>query len=816
MKKFLPVALIFLSSLLFLVLPHCSDINNQSSRHEIKIDNGWLFLLSDTAGAENPGFNDNGWMEVDLPHDWSIENIAGNDTSAHTGPFSRASEGGEATGHVKGGTGWYRKHLRVDNTFKNKKISLNFDGVYMISSVWVNGKKAGDHYYGYTPFSYDITGMLIPGADNIIAVRVRNPGKNSRWYTGSGIYRHVSLTLTNPVSVKDNSLFVRSVMKPGDTAQIKASVIINNSSPVLNDITLVTLISDSGGSTIAEKETNLTTDAGASVHADATLNLPDPILWSPDNPHLYKATVQILINGKITDSYTVPFGIRTMEFSAEKGFLLNGKPVELRGGCLHHDNGLLGSAAFDRAEVRRVELMKANGFNAIRTSHNPPSKQFLDACDSLGMLVIDEAFDMWEHPKNPDDYSNYFKDNWKSDIESMILRDRNHPGIFAWSIGNEIYERADTSGQRIARQMIKVVKDLDDTRPVTAAICGFWDHPGLKWNSTEPAFAYLYLGGYNYQWREYESDHKKFPERIMMGTESVPMEAYDNWEQVEKNPWVIGDFVWTGMDYLGESGIGHVYYDKKNSGFNMPWPWYDAWCGDIDITGQKKAQSYFRDVVWRRSQLEMAVHAPAPEGKKEGISYWGWPDEFQSWTWPGEEGKLLHVSVYSRCREVRLELNGKVIGQKTVSSKTRLTAGFDVPYSPGELKAVGITDGKELASKTFKTAGQPVTLALIPDRKEINASRNDLAYVTIEVRDKDGNLVPNGAVKVTISVRGDGELLASGNGAPDDMQSFRNPACKTYNGRCLAIIRPFARAGKIKLVAEAEGISPAEIDIITN
>ncbi len=815
MKRFLPVALIFVLSLLFFSFPCCSDINNQFSHREINIDNGWLFMLSDTTGVENPGFNDNGWREVDLPHDWSIENIAGSDTTVHTGPFSRASVGGEATGHVMGGTGWYRKHLMVDNAFKNKKVSLNFDGVYMISSVWVNGQKAGDHYYGYTPFSYDITGMLIPDADNIIAVRVSNPGKNSRWYSGSGIYRHVSLTLTNPVSIKGNSLFVTSSMEAADTAQVKVSFIINNSGSERADIKLSTMILDSGGNTIAGEETNLTTNAGGSVPAEEILKVPQPTCWSPEDPYLYKAAVQIITNGRITDSYTVPFGIRTMEFSAEKGFLLNGKPVELRGGCMHHDNGLLGSAAFDRAEIRRVELMKANGFNAIRTSHNPPSKQFLDACDSLGMLVIDEAFDMWEHPKNPDDYSNYFKDNWKSDIESMVLRDRNHPGIFAWSIGNEIYERADTSGQRIARQMIKAVKDLDDTRPVTAAICSFWDHPGLQWDATGPAFEYLDLDGYNYQWREYESDHKKFPERIMMGTESVPMEAYENWEQVEKDPWVIGDFVWTGMDYLGESGIGHVYYDKKHSGFNMPWPWYDAWCGDIDITGQKKAQSYFRDVVWRRSQLEMAVHAPVPEGKKEGISYWGWPDEFQSWTWPGEDGKLLHVSVYSRCQEVRLELNGKVIGQKPVSSKTRLTTGFDVPYSPGELKVVGITEGKEVASKTFKTAGKPVTLALIPDRNEIRSNRNDLAYVTVEARDKDGNLVPYGTVTVTINVTGAGELLASGNGSPSDMKSFRNPVCKTYNGRCLAIIRPFVKPGKINVIAKAEGIAPVETLIVT-
>ena len=809
---------LLLPIIMVITLVACVSKNNEPvtlpERHR-PMDTGWKFLHDSVAGAEATAFNDSNWRTIDLPHDWSIENIADTDNTDHIGPFTKTSEGGPATGHVKGGTGWYRKHFTADNTFKDKNVSLCFDGVYMISSVWVNGKKAGDHYYGYTPFSYDITGMLKPDVDNVIAVEVRNPGKNSRWYSGSGIYRHVWLTVTDPLRVLDKNCFVTSDLVSKDTALVHVTVTLNNSGTGSADAKLVTFISDTGYNSLVKKESKLKIEPGRSFPADISFKLANPVLWSPDNPHLYMATTQIIRNGKVIDSYSVPFGIRTLSFSAEKGFLLNGNPVELKGGCMHHDNGLLGSAAFDRAEERRIELMKANGFNAIRTSHNPPSEQFLDACDRLGMLVIDEAFDMWEHPKNPDDYSNYFKENWRSDLESMILRDRNHPCIFAWSIGNEIYERADTSGIRIAKQLVKVVRSLDSTRPITAAICTFWDHPGMQWDASAPAFTHLDVGGYNYQWREYESDHEKFPERIMMGTESVPMEAFENWEQVEKDPWVIGDFVWTGMDYLGESGIGHVYYDKKDAGFNMPWPWYDSWCGDIDITGQKKAQSWYRDVVWRRSNLEMAVHAPIPEGKKEGVSYWGWPDEFQSWTWPGQEGKTLEVSVYSRCPEVRLELNGKVIGQKPVSDETKLTAKFDVPYVPGELKAIGISDGKEVANKTLMTAGSPASLALIPDRDQINANRNDLAYITVEIRDKDGNRVPGAGIEVSLTVTGDGELIASGNGSPDDMQSFNKPVCKTYNGRCLAIIRPFARAGKIKLVAEAEGISPAEVDIMT-
>jgi beta-galactosidase len=807
---------LFLSLSLMLLSYSTDNTKNKSiNNRNLPFDTGWKFLRDSVTGAEDPLFDDSRWRTLDLPHDWSIENFAGSDNEDHIGPFTKTSEGDIATGHVKGGTGWYRKHFTPDDSYRMKNVSVCFDGVYMISSVWVNGKKAGDHFYGYTPFSFDISRLLIPGSDNVIAVEVNNPGKNSRWYSGSGIYRHVWLTITNPLRVAENGLFITTNLLSKDIAQIRLSVKLKNSGHENTEGKLVTFISDTDGHVIDKTEKSIAIEPDGTLSVEQSLKITQPSLWSVDNPHLYRATSQIVAKGKIIDSYSVQFGVRTLDFSAGKGFRLNDIPLELKGACMHHDNGLLGSAAFDRAEERRVEIMKANGYNAIRTSHNPPSKQFLDACDRIGMLVIDEAFDMWEHPKNPSDYSNYFKDNWKNDLQSMILRDRNHPSVIAWSIGNEIYERADTSGQRIASQLVRVVKSLDNSRPVTAAVCLFWDHPGIDWSASAKAFASLDVAGYNYEWREYENDHKKYPARIMAGTESFPIEAFENWQQVEKDSWVIGDFVWTGMDYLGESGIGHVYYDKKDASFSMPWPWYNSWCGDIDITGQKKAQSYFRDVVWGRSKLEMAVHAPLPAGKKEEISMWGWPAEYQSWTWPGEEGDSLQVSVYSRCQEVRLELNGKVIGQKQTSDKNRLTAKFTVPYLPGELKAIGLINGKEAATKVFRTAGKPSHLILSADRTRINADRNDLSYVSVEVRDKDDNLIPNTDLTVKFTVSGDGELLASGNAAPDDMQSFRKPECKTFNGKCLAIIRPYAKAGSIKVNAEAAGLPNTMIEILT-
>ena len=807
MKRSMLILLVFL----VLISTGCKTGVKTSTDRYIAFDSGWKFIRDSIKGAEAPGYNDSSWRTIDLPHDFSMEKIDDSVKAEHIGPFTRKSEGGAATGHVKGGTAWYRKHFRVDETYEHKTVTLCFDGVYMIANIWVNGKKAGDHFYGYTPFSFDITSLLQKNTNNTVAVEVKNPGKNSRWYSGSGIYRHVWLTVTNPQHIEENGVFITTSSLAKDSANLQLSIALINGTAESFTGQLITTITDPEGKQAGRKISDIQVGSKGRKSVEESLAVLSPELWSVESPSLYTATFELVSGNETKDSYSVKFGIRTISVSAKDGLLLNGQAVKLKGACMHHDNGLLGSATFDRAEERRVEIMKRNGYNAIRTSHNPPSRQFLDACDRLGMLVIDEAFDMWEHPKNPSDYSLFFKDHWKGDLESMILRDRNHPGVIFWSIGNEIYERADTSGERIAKQLVATIESLDKTRPITQAVCGFWDHPGRKWEATAPAFAHLGVGGYNYAWQEYENDHKKFPERIMMGTESFPFEAFENWAMVEKDPWVIGDFVWTGMDYLGESGIGHVYFDKND--FNKPWPWYNAWCGDIDILGEKKAQSYYRDVVWKRSHLEMAVHSPVPEGMKENISGWGWPDEYQSWSWPGIEGKVLQVSVYSDCQEVKLELNGKVIGQKPVTDKTKLTARFMVPYAPGELKATGITNGKAVASKSFKTTGEPASLRLVADRSKISANRNDLAYVKILVTDTSGNVVTWASNRIKLTVTGAGELIASGNASPDDMVSFRNPDCKPYNGICMAIIRPFNKPGTITLKAESEGMPATSVMI---
>jgi len=717
-----------------------------------------------------------------------------------------------------GGTGWYRKTFSIDPLSVNKQISILFDGVYMESDVWINGKHVGFHPYGYTPFAYDITEyMNTTGPKNSIAVKVNNPGKNSRWYSGSGIYRHVEMIITNQLHIAQWGNFVTTPEVSKENAAVKMETTIENNTGKTQQVKVVTTLLNPGGETVAidEKSQTLTSDPYTVV--EQTLSVTSPLLWSPGSPSLYSAVVEVKAGGKLWDQTVTPFGIRQISFDTQNGFLLNGEKVLLKGGCMHHDNGILGAATIDRAEVRRVELMKQFGYNAIRTSHNPPSRQFLDACDQLGVLVIDEAFDMWEKAKKPEDYHRYFKEWHEKDLQSMILRDRNHPSVIMWSIGNEIPERADPAGLAIRQQLMKIVKTLDTTRPVTEAICSFWEKKGRDWKDSEPAFAGLDIGGYNYQWKMYEPDHALYPARLMAGTESTAREAFESWQAVKEKPYVIGDFLWTAMDYLGESAIGNAVTHRKDTKSTSPaWPWYNAWCGDIDICGFKKDQSYYRDVIWGISDLEMAVHAPIPTGQVETVSYWGWPDERQSWNWKGAEGKNLSVTVYSNLPEVRLELNGKVIGTKAVSPETKLTATFEVTYEPGELKAIGLKDGIEAKTISHKTTGIAAKIRLTPDRTTIKANRNDLAYITVELLDASGNLVCDNDIPVSFTITGAGEVAGIGNANPSDMRSFKSPVCTTFRGRCLVILRPAGPRGEINLSAQAQGLEEATRKVVVN
>jgi beta-galactosidase len=792
---------------------------------EQSFDAGWLFFRGDAAGAESPGFGDASWRALDLPHDWSIEdlpvrteaagkNAPGTNTPVQTGPFdSELSEGRESTGWVVGGTGWYRKHFSVAGLPSPARVEVVFDGVYMNADVWLNGEHLGNHPYGYTGFAFDLTPHLKRDGDNVLAVRVANVGRNSRWYSGSGIYRHVRLTVTRDVRIPLWGVQVTTPDVSQTSAMVKVVTQVENFGETAVPIHVRLRLFGPEGTELGSREGADSVEKHGTSEVTLAIALMDPRRWSPKTPRLYRAEVEIVSDETVLDRVSVPFGIRSIDVDVEHGLRINGEVVKLKGGCVHHDNGILGAAAIDRAEERRVELMKRNGFNAIRTSHNPPSPAFLQACDRLGMLVIDEAFDMWKVAKNPDDYHAWFQEWSERDIESMVRRDGNHPSVVFWSIGNEIPEWADPEGVAIAERLAATVRHLDSSRPITAAICAFWEQGGRTWAESAQAFSHLDVGGYNYEWKHYESDHELYPQRVMMGTESFPVEAFENWQMVEKHPYVIGDFVWTGMDYLGESGIGHTTLDWDNKNGLPPFPWFNAWCGDIDVIGGKKPQSYYRDVVWGNSKLEMAVQRPIPTGKTEELSRWGWSDELRSWTWPGAEGKTLKVRVYSAGDRVRLLLNGKEIGTRRVSLDTRLMAEFEIPYIPGELKAVALENGKEIAVLAFKTAGKGSKLALKADRAQIRRSRNDLAYVTVEVHDEAGNVVPDAAAAVRFGLKGPAELAGVGNANPKDMASFRQPRRTTFRGRCLAVVRPTGAAGGITLRAEADGLEPATLVI---
>ena len=838
---------IYLSILLGLLVSFFPDLSSCSGQPKkntnertVSFDIGWRFLKDSLSGPENPAFNDSNWRKLDLPHDWSIEDLPGQNGENVIGPFDKSSIDKMSSGYLVGGIGWYRKSFIVKAEDKDKKVYLQFEGVYMNSDVWLNGKHLGFHPYGYTPFNYDITSFLNPaGKPNIVAVRVRNEGLNSRWYSGSGISRHVWLTIVNPVHIDiSGGLYITTPAVSENSADVKIATTVVNIGAYGEKIVLQTQLFDPSGKLAGSVKSNSALTPGQSIELIQKVPVEKPALWSIGEPSLYQAKVSVLIDGVVVDNEGTLFGIRNIKIDAQNGLTINGKSVEMIGGCYHLDNGPLGTASIDRAEERKIEVLKNAGFNAIRTSHNPPSPALLDACDRLGMLVIDEIFDMWETSKKEHDYHLYFREWWQKDVDSWVKRDRNHPSVIIWSIGNEIRETFDTSGLRIARNLAGEIRKFDMTRNVTEAFNDFAWMRGQKsrWDSIPEHMGLLDVVGYNYAYKRYEEDHLKYPERVMVGTETNPPLALENYEMVKKHPYVIGYFVWTAIDNIGEAGVGMPQIvdntpDIKNAkGTNTPgppagpaaglffrrdpWPVFNNYQGDIDLIGNRKVPSYYQFVVWGKSKVEMFVHRPIPEGKKEVTSPWGFPDELKSWNWPGHEKEKFQVNIYTRSKQVKLELNGKIIGEQNVDQGKSITATFEVRYEKGTLIAHCYDNGKETATQTLKTTGKPSALRLIADRTRIRADRNDLSYVRAEIVDSEGNIVPDADdVLVTFVITGNGKIAGVGSGNPRDMSSFQLPWKKAYQGICLAIIRPDATPGKISLRATAEGLKAGALII---
>ena len=732
--------------------------------------------------AQKQSLFDSGWqftrngktITVDLPHDWDI----------YEAPDPSTSATGTDGGWYPGGKGEYRKTFA---TPKTEIVKLHFEGVYQKAEVFVNGQKAGQHAYGYTPFTIDVTPYLYQDKrENEVVVKVDNSEQpNCRWYTGSGIYRHVWLQAMPALHIAENGVFVTTHDISAERAIVGVEVTVANESDRDRNAMVVV---DSGMMMVAVPARQTKTVA-------TSYAVRNPHLWLPDDPYLYETKVELKESGIVIDEHRARFGIRSFSYDAEGGFVLNGKPLLINGACVHHDDGVLGAMAFDAAEIRKVRQMKEAGFNLIRTSHNPTTRAFLDACDSLGMLVIGEAFDGWRTAKKPYDYSTLIDSCYREDIRAMVERDRNHPSIICWSIGNEVIERKDIRVITTARQLKQAILDYNKTRPVTEALCA-WDD---DWEIYDPHFDVLDIGGYNYMIHKHATDHQRNPRRVMWQTESYPRDAFQNWALVHGYPYIIGDIVWTGLDYLGEAGIGRYYYEGERAGEHyvdggQP-DWHGAYCGDVDVTGWRKPISHYREMLWKDSKdLYMAVKEPDGYHGKILETRWSlWPT-WESWNWPSWEGKPIDVEVYTKAPEVTLYLNDKPIGTKAVSQSTEYKAVFTVPYEAGTLRAEA--GGKRA---TLSTAGEPARLRLTADRSVMTAGGQDLSFITVEVIDREGRVCPNAAIPCEAIVKGQGTLLSFASADLKDCEPYTSPRVTTWKGRALLVVRSSQKKGKAQV-----------------
>ena len=748
------------------------------SAHSL-FDDGWAFTKIVDGKSSNSQL-------VNLPHDWDI----------YTQPNSGKGATGTGGGWYDAGKGEYRKTFSIDHStwsMDHSLVKLHFEGVYQKAEVFINGQKAGQHGYGYTPFTVDATPYLYKDKrPNEVVVKVNNSEQpNCRWYSGSGIYRHVWLETMPELHIAENGVFVTTYEVKDGKATIMVEVTVENVSDQKRNATVV----------VGSRQMMVSVPAHETKAVTTTYTINDPQLWSPESPYLYTTDVELRESGATIDTKQVRHGVRTFSFDAENGFLLNGQKVLINGACVHHDDGILGAMAFDAAEIRKVRLMKEAGFNLIRTSHNPTTRAFLDACDSIGMLVIGEAFDGWRTQKNPYDYSTMIDSCYREDIHAMVMRDRNHPSIISWSIGNEVIERKDIRVVHTARQLKAAILECDKTRPVTEALCA-WDS---DWEIYDPHFEVLDIGGYNYMIHKHASDHLRAPQRVMWQTESYPRDAFRNWVVVNDFPYVVGDMVWTGLDYLGESSIGRYYYKGEQAGehwIDGGFPeWHGAYCGDVDMTGWRKPVSHYREMLWSDKQaLYMAVKEPNGYiGEIKQTSWSVWPT-WESWTWPGWEGKPIEVEVYTKAPEVKLFLNDKLISTKTVDRSTEFKAVFTLPYEPGTLRAEASGIANPLKqSVSLETAGEPARLRLTADKAILHPDGQDLSFVTLEVVDSKGRVCPDAAIDCEALVKGSASFLAFASANLKDTEPTTSPRAKTWKGRALLVVRSGKKKGKAQL-----------------
>lgn len=769
-------------------------------------DHGWRFHLGEAVGAEAPDWNDADWHLVTLPHDWSIEGA--------THPDAPALGAG---GFFRTGIGWYRRSFAAPAAWSAKKVWIEFDGVYRDSEVWVNGTSLGRRPGGHYPFRYELTPHLLSGKTNVLAVRVDNSAQpNSRYYTGSGINRHVRLLVLDPVHVEPDSLALTTESLTARSAQVRVQAVLKNDSSDATPVAFSIALKADATSQARGSATG-TIPAHGELAVDLLLEVPNPRPWSPDAPTLYRVAFQLKQGRTTVDEGSLAFGVRTVRVSAERGFELNGIPLKLMGGNVHTDNGPLGTAAFDRAEARRAELINAAGFNAVRIAHNPPAPAFLDACDRLGLLVLEEFFDGWKSKKVAQDYGRNFDAWWERDLTATLRRDRNHPSVVTWDIGNEPYERGNARGAAIARALADRVRSLDSSRPVTAGINGLGRD--VAWAGADPVLAPLDVAGYNYEIAHHTDDHVRLPQRVIMVTESYQSEIFANWRIVQQSPYVIGDFVWSALDYLGEAGIGRVFLPDEAvqpHWVGTHYPWHGGATGDLDLIGTRRPLSHYRNIVWDRGErLYAAVAVPTPDGRPWNLSLWAPPPLAAHWTWPGQEGKNLSVEVYSRHESVRLYLNDRLLGEQPTTVTQEFKTVFTVPYQPGALRAVGVSGGREIETFTLTTAGAPDRIRLTADRTTLRADSQDLAFVLVEVVDASGRIVPDASATIAYQFTGPARIAAVGSADLTSTASYQDNPRAAFEGRALVVLRTLQKPGKVTLTATASGLKPATLTLRT-
>ncbi len=779
-------------------------------------------------------------LPVHLPHDYMILSERSEDV-----PF------GVASGYYKTSDMVYNKEFEVPAEWAGKKVWVEFEGVYSNSFIMVNGNYVGKHPFGYGNFLIDLTRYIEHGKINKLKVIVKNGmGLNSRWYSGAGIYRNVKLYVTNYSYIQLDGVKISTPSIDSDMSEVLVNTEIVCEDQGYNEFHVLTEIFDANGEKIAQDKAPVTIGASQMIKVRQCMFVRNPKLWSLEEPNLYYCDVRLMSGDRIIDEAKNHFGIREIQFDKKYGFRLNGKTVKLRGACIHHDNGVIGACAFSRAEERKVELLKKAGFNALRSAHNPSSRVLLDACDRIGMLVVDESFDVWNVAKTKYDYSMFFEEWWEKDVKAMVDKDFNHPSVVMYSIGNEIPERDGSSnGAMMARKQAELVRAIDPTRFVASAICDLLGPRGYSFEDmvedisklmvqkdkkdkgetassgvnptkinpyfelTDEYASVLDIVGYNYLHNRWEFDLERCPNRIICGTESQAAQIADIWRLVCKHPSIIGDFCWTGMDYIGEVGCGKIDYSGLKTMFGK-WPWILAYCGDIDLIGTRRPQSYYREIVWGlRKDPYIAVSRPERYGQTPSVTAWSWSDVVESWSFPGFEGTPVKVEVYADADEVELLRNGISLGKMVAGDRVNFKAFFETTYEPGELLAIAYKNGVESGHMVIKTVGNPAAIKMIPDRMTIEAGAEDLCYITIIFVDEEDNFVPYMNKKVKVTVRGAGSLQGSGSGNPTTDENFYDDTTTTFDGRMLAVVRSGEKAGKIEVTAESEGFEPATIEL---